>query len=93
MSKAQIISVFLFGSPLLFPEETNDLFFHDDISRVPRVNAEFSLGLTRRNSLKTIWIFIPIICSIKRWRCWNCSPSLCIFMGFSSFCNKRFNTI
>ena len=28
MSKAQIISVSLFGSPLLSPEQNNDLFFH-----------------------------------------------------------------
>ena len=28
MSKAQIISVFLFGSLLLSPEKTNDVFFH-----------------------------------------------------------------
>ena len=28
MSKAHIISVFLFGSPLLSPEQNNDLFFH-----------------------------------------------------------------
>ena len=28
MSKAQIIPVSLFGSPLLSPEQNNDLFFH-----------------------------------------------------------------
>ena len=28
MSKSQIISVFLFGSPLLSLEQNNDLFFH-----------------------------------------------------------------
>ena len=28
MSKAQIISVFLFGSPLLSPKKNNDVFFH-----------------------------------------------------------------
>ena len=28
MSKAQIVSVFLFGSQLLSPKQNNDLFFH-----------------------------------------------------------------
>ena len=48
MSKAQIISVFLFGSPLLSPEQNNDLFFHDkfldflrSILEFPRTIIEF----------------------------------------------------
>ena len=48
-----------------------------------------------RACLASIWTFISCICSksSKGWCCWNWPVSLCIFMGFSSFCNKRFNTI
>ena len=42
MSKAQILSVFLFGSPLLSPEQNNDLFFHDIFLDFPRSILEFS---------------------------------------------------
>ena len=37
MSKAQIISVFLFGSPLLSPEQNNDLFFHEIFLDFPHI--------------------------------------------------------
>ena len=49
MSKVQIVSVFLFGSPLLFPEQNNDLFFREIFLDFPHSILEFSPGLSRHN--------------------------------------------